>query len=175
MKLFCIALAGMVSGCAVGSSPTNGTEDAGPPPNHDSGTDAAPKKQPPDSGTPLQDAGTDADTDVSVPLTDSTCAAESTKSTCEQCCLKVHPTGYTTYHQALQTCTCTTPGTCSTECATESCAGKATTSGDACDTCITSSLTSGTGACYTPVDSACQGDPDCVTLFQTCIPPCETK
>ncbi len=50
-----------------------------------------------------------------------------------------------------------------------------TTPGDACETCINTSLTQGTGACYDGIAAACQGDTDCTALFSTCIPPCEGK
>jgi hypothetical protein len=173
VKLSFALLAWAVTGCAVG---TNIEGDAGPtgPVTKDAGNDAA-KKTPPEAGTPPQmDSGSQGG-DASVPLTDMTCAGESTKPVCEQCCLKVHPTGYNVYHQALQSCVCTSPGACASECATETCMNQPTTSGDACTTCITASLMQSTGACYNAVATACQGDTDCTALFQTCIPPCETK
>ena len=173
MKLSLLSAVLLASGCAVGTG--NGVEDAGPPLTADSGHDAGGKKTPPEAGSPQNDSGTVQGSDAAVMPTDMTCAAEATLGSCEQCCLTVHPTGYMTYHQALQACACSSPGACATECATEMCANQPTTTGDACETCITSSLMQGTGACYMPVDTACQADSDCTTLFQTCIPPCESK
>jgi hypothetical protein len=165
-----------LTGCATATTSNNNTtEDSGTtPPGADASKDTGTKKEPPDTGAPQNDSGT-TDQDTGVPPTDSTCSAETTQSDCEQCCLTVHPSGYNTYHAALQNCLCTSPGACVTECATETCAGNPTTSGDTCDTCVTGALTMGTGACYTAVDTACQGDPDCVSLFSDCIPPCESK
>jgi len=166
-----------MTGCAtaVGGNTSENNEDAAPPKTDAGASDALVKKVPPEASTPQNDSGSTSDDDGSTPATDSTCAGESTQSTCEQCCLSVHPTGYNTYFQALQTCACTSPGVCATDCATEACAGNPTTPGDACDTCMNGALTQGTGACYTAVDTACTGDPDCTDLFMTCIPPCESK
>jgi len=159
------------SGCATAVM-SQSNEDAGAP-AADAAKDSAPIKKVPDSGvTPPQDSG---NADSNAPADDSTCAGQSTQSQCEQCCLSVHPGGYNIYHQELVTCACTSPGACATECQTELCANQPTTTGDACETCITASLTQGTGACYTGVSTACQADTDCTDLFSTCIPPCETK
>jgi hypothetical protein len=115
---------------------------------------------------PTNDGGT--------PLDDTTCAAQTSKGQCEQCCLTVHPSGYKVYQQQLDGCLCNSPAACATECASEVCANKPTTPGDACEQCINASLTQ-SGACYNGVANACQGDTDCTALFGTCIPPCETK
>lgn len=164
-------LAPATSACAtaVGSSSPGPVGDAQAP--KDSGkTDAAVKPPPPssDAGNPTQDDS------GSTIVDDSTCAADSTKAQCEQCCLSVHPSGYAVYHQELLSCACQSPGACATECANEFCVQQPTTTGDACEQCITSSLAQ-SGACYSGISSTCQADTDCTALFQTCIPPCETK
>jgi hypothetical protein len=170
-----LALA-LTTGCATAVG-TEGGDAATSPASKDGGTtsDSGPTKKDAGSSSTQDDSGTITPTDDGgQPLDDTTCSNLSTKGQCEQCCLKVHPSGYGVYHQALVDCTCTAPGACATECATESCANKPTTPGDACEQCITSSLGQ-SGACYNPVASACQGDTDCTALFGTCIPPCESK
>lgn len=162
------------AGCATAVSQTSDTS----PPTGDAGATK-------DSGIVKKDAGssstqdsgstTTADGGDVSPPDDSTCAATSTRADCEQCCLKVHPTGYQVYDQELVSCACTSPGDCASVCATETCANSPTTSGDACEQCITASLTQGTGSCYDGVAAACQSDVDCTALFGTCIPPCESK
>jgi len=163
------------AGCA--TAVTQSTDD-GPPPSGDAGAkpDSGTPKKTPDGGTQTtQDSGSTTGDDAAPPLDDSTCAATSTKADCEQCCLKVHPTGYDTYRQTLDSCVCTSPGDCAADCATEVCANQPTTTGDACESCITASLTQGTGSCYDAVNAACGADVDCTALFSTCIPPCESK
>jgi len=172
-------LSSIILGIAAASSAcATATVGTGPEPKGDGGANTAKadggvKKEagptsPPDAGGPtLDDSGTTV-------IDDSTCAGDSTRAQCEQCCLGVHPSGYAVYHQELLACACQSQGACATECATELCAQKPTTTGDACEQCITSALTQG-GACYDGVANACQADTDCTALFQTCIPPCETK
>jgi hypothetical protein len=76
--------------------------------------------------------------------------------------------GYNTAQTALTGCECGTSGLCQSKCATEFCANPPanTTTGDACDTCLntTTDPDAGTG-CYNAFASACQADPDCVTLY----------
>lgn len=166
------------TGCATGASsasdspPPSSSGDAGAPKK-----DAGSSKTPPDSGAPsTDDSGTSTDDDGGTTTTDdSTCAATTTMSDCEQCCIKVHPSGYDVYHQELIDCACTSPGDCASACANEACANQPTTSGDACEQCMTAALTQGTGSCYDGVSAACQGDVDCTALFGTCMPPCESK
>jgi hypothetical protein len=164
----------LTSGCATGVG-TAAEEDAGkstetPDAGKDTGTPV--KKVVPEAGTP--DTGT-TDDDGSVVQTDTTCDGEATQSTCEQCCISIHSEGYATYANALDPCLCTSPGACASECATEECVSMPVTPGDACDTCINGALAQTTGACYGAVAAACQVDTDCMDLFGTCIPPCETK
>ncbi len=177
MKLSLIMILALTTGCATAVGQGDGS-DAGSSPSKDAGASK-------DSGTTKKDAGSSSTSDDSgavtptddsgaPPLDDSTCDGLTTKGQCEQCCLKVHPTGYDVYHQALNDCLCTSPGACATECASETCANKPTTTGDACEQCITASLGS-TGACYNNVATSCQADSDCTALFSTCIPPCESK
>lgn len=176
MKLsLIITLALATSACATSVDSGQGS-DAGPSSQADGGAkDSGSVKKDAGSSTSTGDSGTIVPTDDSgAPMDDSTCAALTTKGQCEQCCLKVHPSGYTVYHQALNDCTCTSPGACATECANEACANKPTQTGGACEQCITASLGQ-SGACYNAVASACQADGDCTALFSTCIPPCESK
>ncbi len=166
--LFVVSLA--TSGCATAVGVST-PEDAGTSTAVDAAKDAQPKKVPTEAGTPPSDSGGN---DSSTPPTDVTCAGESTLNACEQCCLTVHPEGYSVYQMALMPCVCTSPGACATECQSEACANQPVTTGDACDTCITAALNQNTGACYSAVSTACQGDSDCTDLFGTCIPPCES-
>ncbi len=164
----------MTAGCATAVNPSSG--DAGAAVSNDAGAtkDSGGKKL--DAGSPTPDSGSTTTVEAGgPPPDDSTCAGEGTRNDCEQCCLLVHPSGYGVYHAELTTCACSSPGACATECATELCASAATTPGGACETCITASLTQGSGACYDGVSNACQADVDCSALFTTCIPPCEGK
>lgn len=174
MKLISISFIALLSGCATAVSGSNDETDAGKTTStKDSGTTTSK-----DSGsTKVYDAGNanDAATstdDDSGTIDDSTCAAQTTKAQCEQCCLTVHQEGYQVYNSTLTQCACQSPGTCASDCASEACANQPTTQGDACDTCMTNALSS-SGDCYDAVSTACQGDPDCTELFETCIPPCE--
>jgi hypothetical protein len=109
-------------------------------------------------------------------MTDAQCAMLSTNQACFDCCATNHMHGYQTFQTALTNCECTSPGACKTQCATEYCAMKSPTTGDACDTCITGNFTPDAGAsgCYDPVATACMGDPDCVAMYsQTgCVSAC---
>lgn len=174
MKLrFASFLVVLATGCATAVGSGEGT-DAGPV-SKDGGASK-------DSGTPKKDAGsssTDAGDiqptdDAGAVVDDNACAGQTTRGACEQCCLKVHPSGYKVYQQELVDCACNSPAACATECANELCASKATTPGDACEQCINGALAS-TGACYNGIANACQADTDCTALFGTCIPPCEGK
>ena len=175
MKLLFVFLA--TAGCATAVSSGNENGDAGSPPKKDAGTATDASKQPTDDAgqPPTDDAGTTTTDDAGLVVDDSTCATATTKAGCQQCCIKLHTTGFGVYTQALDSCLCTSPAACATECATETCANKPTTSGDACETCIDAALVQGTGACYDAVASACQGDVDCTDMFGTCIPPCQSK
>jgi hypothetical protein len=167
--LFVIAIG--TSGCATAAGIST-SEDAGTSPSVDAAKDTGqPKKVPEEASTPTNDSGGN---DATTPPSDSTCAAESTQNDCEQCCLTVHPEGYSVYNAALTPCVCTSPGACTSECQSELCSNQPVTPGDACDTCITAALDQNTGACYNAVATACQGDSDCTDLFGTCIPPCES-
>jgi hypothetical protein len=106
---------------------------------------------------------------------DLACGQLSTLQACQQCCLGNHPAGYKIYASTLESCACTNPGACQSECATEYCVKKPTMGNDSCATCLSGSLMQGSGACYTPVATACQADLDCSTLFGSCIPQCMGK
>ena len=177
-------LASSQGGCATTTTDSYvGDEDASTPRDagNEAGRDAG--YAPWDSSTGNDDSATGddsaADLDVNTgdggPQSDAICDAIATKAGCEQCCISNHKTGYGTYTTALTQCACTSPGACQTQCATEYCVGKPTSPGDACTNCLTASLMSMTGSCYNPLNAACQGDPDCVDLFGTCIPPCTGK
>ncbi len=167
-----LGIAAASSACAtavVGTEPGPTADAQAPKTDAGAKKEAGPANTTPDAGSSTQD-----DSGTTTALDDSTCAAESTKAQCEQCCLKVHPSGYDVYHQQVVACACQSPAACATECASELCVNQPTSTGDACEQCITGALTQG-GACYDAVANACQSDKDCTTLFQTCIPPCETK
>jgi hypothetical protein len=169
-------IAGFASACAtaaVSSEPPEKSDGGATGAKGDGGSgggksDAGVKTPPDSGGGPVTDDG------GTTVVDDSTCATSSTRQSCEQCCLNIHPTGYDVYHQELVSCACQAPGPCATVCATEFCVQKPTTPGDACEQCITGSLAQG-AACYDGVANACQSDTDCTALFQGCIPPCETK
>lgn len=177
MKLaLAISLAVSLFGCANAVTNPNEGSDAGTSSSKDaasSNKDSGKKTL--DSGSTTNNDSGSTDFDSGGPIDDTTCAAQTSKGQCEQCCLTVHPSGYDVYHQELVSCACTSPGPCASDCANELCANQPTTPGDACESCINASLTQGTGACYDGISAACQGDTDCTALFTTCIPPCETK
>ena len=98
---------------------------------------------------------------------DAACLAN--PSTCVTCCANNHQAGVGVLDQAILTCDCGTgAGGCQTACATEICANPpaAPTAGDACDTCLNTSLGM-TGACLQPVETACQANADCAA-YLTC-------
>jgi hypothetical protein len=96
--------------------------------------------------------------------TDAECANPDADA-CSTCCANNHATGYNTYETALGNCECTSPGTCATQCSGACSGGTETT---ACQTCIEGSLDPDAGgACYNPLVTACNADPDCVALL-TC-------
>ena len=123
-----------------------------------------------DSGPPGFDTGvppTDSSTTTDSPTGDAACLAN--PATCQTCCVNNHMTGVGVLDQAIITCDCGAgAGGCQTACATEICANPpvGTTAGDACDTCISTSLGM-TGACLQPVLTACQGNTDC-NAYLTC-------
>ncbi len=173
MKLSLITLLLLTAtGCATAVMPddsSNATSDAGP--SKPSGKDASALQK--DAGSPQQgqDSSVD-DPDTSAPLD---CNAQSTKATCQQCCVSEHKPGYGVYQKTLTTCACQMPGACVTECGTEFCAQKPTTPNGACETCLNTVLQPNTGACYNDISNACTNDSDCLSLFQTCIPQCTNK
>jgi len=138
-----VSIVFVASACAVAATPESdtgnapGSADAGA--SHDSGgKDAAKTPQnTPDSSTSSGDDASSGDTDSGV-VDDSFCAAYPDKSSCQQCCLKHHSQGYSVYSQTLLACACTSPGACSTECASEYCANNPPTTNDACAQCLTS-------------------------------------
>jgi hypothetical protein len=119
-----------------------------------------------DSGNPM---GDDASPGGDSGLSDSTCAAEPLAQ-CAVCCQKVHPHGAMTFFQSRDSCLCTSPAVCKTECATELCAMKSAMLGDPCATCAQGALAqpqdgAADGPCVQPVVTACQADPDCVAFI----------
>jgi hypothetical protein len=99
-----------------------------------------------------------------------------TNMACQQCCITNHMTGYNTYTNALLMCACGATGGCATACAQSACKMPPSNPmmGDACDTCINNAVQAadgGAGACDQALQTACQGDTDCVALIQ-CIQPC---
>jgi hypothetical protein len=142
--------------------------------------DAAPQK---DAGSPSKDGGSAHDSGgpppppgddgggPPPPQGDAACAQKTSQSACIGCCQGNHKTGFNTIHTAANQCLCVSPGACKTECATEFCANKAESKGDPCDTCIGNAIQQ-SAACYQPINSACQADPDC-TAYLTCAQPCQ--
>ncbi len=108
MKLALITSVGFFAlAFATGCATAVGTEggDAGPSPaSKDGGTsDSGPAKKDAGSSSTQDDSGTITPTDdAGQPLDDTACSNLTTKGQCEQCCLKVHPSGYDVYHQALE-------------------------------------------------------------------------
>jgi hypothetical protein len=94
------------------------------------------------------------------PLSDgaSACAMDIDATSCISCCQGLYPTGTTQFITDVETCVCK-PGVCETQCKSTYCAGMNPTT--ACGTCISNALAT-SGACYTPVDTKCSAQPQCV-------------
>ena len=92
---------------------------------------------------------------------------------CQTCCTTLHARGLQTAQNVITGCDCGAAGACRVPCAAEFCAGRATTSGDACDVCISNS-TATTGGCFNAFNAGCGADPDCVALFSNtgCLAGC---
>lgn len=107
-------------------------------------------------GAVTTDAGGDAGN------SDQACTQAGSTNACIGCCQTNHQTGSNTFIQAAQTCECTSPGACKTPCAATYCAATPQTPDTTCNTCISNSLDPDAGgACLTPIETACNGDPDC--------------
>jgi hypothetical protein len=177
-----LALTGCAAGGANGDDSTSpgvdGGHDAASPRDASSSRDAGPDRAPSFDDASGDDAATGDDAssgDSGGGGNDLACGQLATLQTCQQCCLANHKPGYKIYAQTLESCACTSPGSCKTECATEYCVQKPTSGNDSCATCLQGALMQGSGACYTPVATACQADLDCSTLFGACIPQCMGK
>jgi hypothetical protein len=97
---------------------------------------------------------------------DSQCFAASTCQGCIACCVSDHPTGYATFQAALTSCACGATGACQSACASEYCAGKNPTPGDACDSCLSGVLENEAGpSCVAQVVAACENDLTCLALY----------
>jgi hypothetical protein len=178
-----LLVAGCAGGGASGDDSVSPGVDAG---NHDAGAShdaAAPRDTGTNEAQSFEDASSDdggtgddgSTADSGGGGNDLACGQLSTLQACQQCCLADHKPGYKTYAQTLESCACTNPGTCQSQCATEYCVQKPTSGNDPCAACLSGSLMQGSGACYTPVSTACQADLDCSTLFGACIPQCMGK
>jgi hypothetical protein len=132
------------------------------------------------SGSGTSGGGTAADAGP----TDSTCAAQSSNTSCQQCCTQLHPAGVQTFLGALLTCACGVPdagpaGNCASACAASACAARPTSPspGDACYTCLSGDLEAangGVGACDQTILNACSNDSNCRS-FAGCVQPCLSK
>jgi hypothetical protein len=108
-----------------------------------------------DSGAGIGDGGP----------TDAQCQRLSPGESCVSCCADLHANSYLAFINAIVRCECSADGgmgICQAQCATEYCAMKNPTSGDACDTCLTTSLeVDAGGQCLTPVSDACGAGGPC--------------
>ena len=124
---------------------------------------------PSDAGA-AQDASPVAAQDVS-------CAALASEA-CWTCCEAHHPAGSAVNQTAIDDCICGPPnGTsavCQAQCATTDCSSNddagSSQPGDPCDLCTTQATDPG-GKCETPVQTACQVNPDCIA-YAACTDQC---
>jgi hypothetical protein len=102
---------------------------------------------------------------------DAACGLTSTQFDCRKCCIANH-SGYATYYKVLVTCACTNPGSCATPCSDSFCAPNpiGPTADSACYACLLSVEQAPNGQCYQLLKAACDKDPDCQAIFDTCIP-----
>ena len=91
-----------------------------------------------------------------------------TAAACGTCCEGRHPAGKQVREDASEACMCGAAGKCQTECAQTDCnadGGAESVTGDACDLCEKKNdPDEGTGPCTAPIETACNGNPDCVAL-----------
>jgi hypothetical protein len=97
---------------------------------------------------------------------DQQCAALSTSTACDNCCVGNHSAGNMFFNNALAQCECGSFGDCSTACAATFCMDPSTTDAN-CDACIQQSQSF--GDC--DETSACNANADCAALM-TCINAC---
>ncbi len=102
-----------------------------------------------------------------VPEGGTSCSSIADAGSCVTCCEGLYMSGAKTYYTTWETCLCTSPGVCATECSSTLCAGMPTTPGSACDTCVSGSVATSTSTCSGPIQTACSADPTCVQ-FVTC-------
>jgi len=108
---------------------------------------------------------------------DVSCAALASEA-CYTCCEAHHPAGSTIHQTAVDDCVCGPPnGTgavCQAQCASTDCSSNddagSSQAGDPCDLCTTQATDPG-GKCETPVQTACQVNPDCIA-YVACTDQC---
>ena len=98
---------------------------------------------------------------------DSQCAALSTSTACEDCCVGNHPSGNMFFNDALAQCECGSFGDCADACATTFCVDSSMSDSN-CDSCIQESQQL-LGDC--DETSACMANMDCSALLD-CINAC---
>jgi hypothetical protein len=94
---------------------------------------------------------------------DKGCKNETTKAACTACCAANHTAGVATLNNAIASCGCE-QANCATQCAATLCAANPMEPDQPCTNCLTPKVAMG-GACYQPVLTACEADPDCVAYF----------
>jgi len=105
------------------------------------------------------------DTNTPVDSGSSDLACVNDLSMCVACCQNNHPEGTNTFIAAIVSCECGSGGACKNQCSgsTNYCATMMTPS-NSCNTCLNTTLGTN-GSCTTPVNDACNGDPDCVAYL----------
>ncbi len=95
------------------------------------------------------------------------CSMMAGQAECISCCQTMNFEGAQTYNVAVTSCTCDSPGLCSSACATSECAGTMPAAGSACQKCLDKVL-GPDGGCEPTVASACGSDPSCVA-YEMCL------
>jgi hypothetical protein len=132
----------------------NGMTHTAPPPDGGSGKDSGH-----DSGPFVVEGGPDAGGDGDT--ADLVCGEQADQSDCASCCETNHAAGNDYLYAALVSCACASGGPCTTQCASEACAGVGPAGGDACATCLDDALSTG-GACEGPALASCDTNADCL-------------
>jgi hypothetical protein len=168
--LFALFTGSMIAygaGCSSSTTTSPSTLGGG----NDSGGDGA-------TGSASDDGGTSAtSTTTGGGTADQMCAMSSSGMACVMCCQSGHPMGIKNLVMYVQGCVCGNNGVCAMDCANEYCMNGSGMPGDACDTCIQSSVATadgGMGACYNAVSGGCMGDTEC-TAYVGCIGGCPAQ
>jgi len=87
---------------------------------------------------------------------------------CRACCAAQYPDAAALFETTEETCACTTPGDCKTECANSLCKGLQPQGQPACEACV---FNKDAGGCFGVAAQTCAADTEC-QKFAGCVAGC---